>query len=229
MSGLRASAALACPRVWLLWALCSLLLAACAQVPRPPAIAAAPAGAAVYVVRRGWHIDIGFAAADLRGPLAAVAAQMRGTRYVFFGFGDRRYVLAKDRNAPVLLSALWPGAGMILVTALRGSPAQAFGADHAIALRVTDAELAAAQSFIWNSLQNEQPYGPGPYVDSLYYSAVPRYSALHTCNTWAAEALKAAHLPIRSAGVSFAGQLWRQVRRLERSQTGASAAADLLR
>ena len=34
------------------------------------------------------------------------------------------------------------------------------------------------------------------------------------CNTWAAQVLKAAALPIHSAGVIFAGQLWGQVRHL---------------
>ena len=49
-----------------------LLLAALLCVP-------APAGAGdadhdvIYVVRRGWHIDVGFAASDLRPPLSALA------------------------------------------------------------------------------------------------------------------------------------------------------------
>ena len=45
-----------------------------------------------------------------RLPVAAVnrAAIERG----------RRYLLAKNRNAPVLLAALWPGRGMILATGL---------------------------------------------------------------------------------------------------------------
>ena len=64
--------------------------------------------AVIYVARRSWHIDVGFAVADLQPPLNAVAAQFPGVRYLFFGFGDRHYLLAKDRNAPVLLAALWP-------------------------------------------------------------------------------------------------------------------------
>jgi hypothetical protein len=66
------------------------------------------------------------------------------------------------------------------------------------------------------------PYANGPYEGSLYFSAIPQYSAFHTCNTWAAEGLSAAGLPVESAGVVFAGQLWGQVRRLEKKQVAAT-------
>jgi hypothetical protein len=198
----------------------------------------------IYVVRRGWHIDVGFAAADIQAPLNSVAGEFPGVRYLFFGFGDRHYLLAKERNAPVSLGALWPGPGMILATALGSSPQDAFGAVHVVALAVTDEQMRNAQAFIWRSLggqskdggqsndrengalQSYESYGPGPYEGSLYFAATPRYSAFHTCNTWAAQSLAAAALPIRSAGVFFAGQLWDQVRRLERKQAGGPNGTD---
>jgi hypothetical protein len=186
--------------------------------------------AVIYVARRSWHIDIGFAAADLQPPLDAVAAQFPGVRYLFFGFGDRHYLLAKDRNAPVLLAALWPGRGMILATALASSPQAAFGAAHVATLSLTDKQMRDIQAFVWRSLDKQsaepesggsgiKPYAAGPYEGSLYFAATPTYWAFHTCITWAAESLRAAALPIHSAGVIFAGQLWTQVRRLEKKQS----------
>jgi Protein of unknown function (DUF2459) len=178
----------------------------------------------VYVVRRSWHIDVGFAAADLAAPLAAVAAQFPGVRYVLFGFGDQHYLLAKKHNAPVLLGALRRGPGMILVTGLVSEPQAAFGAPQVAMLRLSEREERDVQAFVWGSLARQPdpailtPYANGPYEGSLYFSAVPQYSAFHTCNTWAAEALAAAGLPVDSAGVVFAGQLWGQVRRVEKKQ-----------
>jgi hypothetical protein len=172
----------------------------------------------VYVVRRGWHVDLGFAATTLVPPLAALAGDFPGARYLLFGFGDRHYLLARRRNAPVLLAALWPGAGLILTTGLATDPDTAFGAAQVIALHVTPSQLRSVQGAVWNSLQKRDDavaaYAPGPYQGSEYFAAVPRYSATHTCNTWVAENLKAAGLPVRSTGVLFAGQLWQQVRRL---------------
>jgi hypothetical protein len=56
----------------------------------------------------------------------------------------------------------------------------------------------------------------GPYDESAYYGASARYSALHTCNTWAAEALRAAGLDVRTRFVVFAGQTWNQARKAQK-------------
>jgi hypothetical protein len=217
-------------------------LAAWLSMPHSSAAQSAPAAqsplaahsAVIYVARRGWHIDVGFDAAELQPPLKSMLAEFPGARYLFFGFGDEHYLLAKNRNTPVLLAALWPGRGMLLVTGLTSPPQDAFGADHVAALVVTADQAQGTQTFIRQSLDQRENldegtdrinvYRRGPYEGSLYFSATPTYSAFHTCNTWVAEALKAAKLPIRSAGVVFAGQLWGQVRHLERQlSTGLSS------
>jgi len=184
----------------------------------------APSGAAasrtsIIVARRGWHIDIGFRTADVQGPLASLSAQFVHSQYVFFGFGDRHYLVANNKNFPGLMAALWPEGGVILVTMLRATSEEAFGTGHAISLTVNSAEALAAQAFVWNSLLKADGvpvfYREGPYAGSLFFAAVPKYSAVHTCNTWAAEGLRAAGLPIHSRGVLFASQLWSQIRRIE--------------
>src|SRR5450631_2315950 len=53
---------------------CSALLVACSAASprladRQPA-SSADASAVIYVVKRAWHVDIGFATADLQWPLA---------------------------------------------------------------------------------------------------------------------------------------------------------------
>jgi hypothetical protein len=194
------------------------------------AAAAAHAGAdssTLYVARRGWHIDIGMAAADLTPPLDQAGAALAGSRYVFFGFADEHYLLAANHNAPVLLSALWPGAGILLTTGLANTPAEAFGGAQVITLNVTADQMRDLQRFIWRSLRTQDDvltvYREGPYEGSVYFLAAPKYSALHTCNTWGAEALRAAGFHVHTAGVIFAGQLWGQARRLKRLQSQASS------
>jgi hypothetical protein len=203
--------------------------------------------AVIYVARRGWHIDIGFDAADLQPPLGLLAPDFPGVRYLFFGFGDEHYLLSKNRNAPVLLAALWPGRGMILATGLQSPPSEAFGAAHVISLSVTRAQLQAAEDFVDRSFgavksatdssashtgiddgRPIRPYGRGPYEGSLYFISKDEYSALHTCNTWAAEVLKAGGLHVHSVGVVFAGQLWAQARRLQREERARARRASLL-
>ena len=181
---------------------------------------AAAESSTIYLARRGWHIDIGMAAADLSPPLTQAAAPLPAARYVFFGFADKHYLLAANHHAPVLLAALWPGAGIVLTTGLSNSPAQAFGAAHVITLTLPGDRMRALQSFIWRSLRTQDQllkvFRGGPYEDSVYFLATQKYSAFHTCNTWGAEALRAAGFHVHTAGVIFAGQLWSQARRLKR-------------
>jgi hypothetical protein len=191
-----------------------------ATLPRP---------ATIFVARRSWHIDIGFAASDLGAPLAALSGQLPGVKYLFFGFGDRHFLMAKNPKAPTSIAALWPGPAMILVTGLKGTPTEGFGNEHVIALRVSAAQARVAQTFIWNALSAHTAYGPGPYPNSLYFDAAARYSGVHTCNTWAAEALQAAGVPVHSAAVVFAGQLWVQIEKLANSDASPASAGPIAR
>jgi hypothetical protein len=200
----------------------SLVAAPCSSVAQ--SLPAPQESAVIYVARRGWHVDVGFAAAELQPPLKSLMNEFPGAQYLFFGFGDRHYLLAKNRSAPVMLAALWPGLGMILATGLKSPPSSAFGGSHVVSLAVTLRQASDAQTFVWQSLgkqstEDVKSYAPGPYEGSLYFQATPKYSAFHTCNTWAAESLAAAALPIHGARVIFAGQLWSQVRRLEKKQS----------
>jgi hypothetical protein len=201
--------------------LLALPLPGCMAVRGAPSVpSVAPPTAVIYVVRRSWHIDVGFAAGDLTPALSSLAEGFPGVHFVLFGFGDRRYLQSRSKRLPNMLGALWPGPGLLLMTALTGTPAQAFSERAVIVLPVSAQQLRAAQASVQASLAmgNGAPLsdGPGPYEGSAYWRASEEYSAFHTCNTWAAEVLRAAGLPIRSSGVLFAGQLWRQTRRVSR-------------
>jgi Protein of unknown function (DUF2459) len=171
----------------------------------------------MYLARRSWHIDVGFAVRDLGPSLAFMARRFPSAQYLFFGFGDRHYLLSKGKGTSTLAGALFPGPGLILVTAIENSPAQAFGEPHVLEFALPPAQAAAAQRFVRNALvggEDIPPVAEGPYEGSVYYSAVARYSALHTCNTWAAEALKSAGFKVHTRLVLFAGQTWRQARKI---------------
>jgi len=87
------------------------------------------------------------------------------------------------------------------------------------------------QAFIWQSLRHNADSSPeevahGPYEGSAYFGAVPRYSGVHTCITWAAEALQSAGLPIHSRFTVVAGQLWPQVLKLARTSATSKIPRD---
>jgi uncharacterized protein (TIGR02117 family) len=206
-------------------ALAALALAACASVPEPSTPdASADAGppVVVYVIKRSWHTDLGIEANDLHPPLAGIRAQLAGARYLLFGFGDRHYLIEHGGSTKGLLGAVWPGSGVVLVTGLRATPEAAFGATGVVRLTLSATQARRLEAFVWSTLVRglgkASVLGAGPYDGSYYYAATMRYSGAHTCNTWTAEGLRTAGLPIRSFGVAFAGQVWRQVRQFQRQQ-----------
>jgi hypothetical protein len=224
---LRALPALPAAALSVALAVAFALLGGCGSVAHRPD---SDASQTLYVARRGWHIDVGFAVGELTPPLSTLIPQIPTARFVSLGFGDKHYLVARNESFPGMLGALWSGPGLILVSGLANSPQQAFGAEQMIEIRVTAAQAAAAAAFVWNSLLSRngvaQVASQGPYEGSLYFDSTRRYSAFNTCNTWAAQVLKAADLPVRTGGVVFAGQLWSQVRRVARTQA-ASAGEEL--
>jgi uncharacterized protein (TIGR02117 family) len=210
--------------------LAALTLAGCSAVPRriAPAEAGGNAGppVIVYVIKRSWHTDIGIAAPDLHAPLAAVHESLPLAHYLLFGFGDRYFLMHRGSSTRGLVGAVWPGAGLVLVTGLATTPEESFGAANVVRLTLSAGQARRLEEFIGDTLATRsEPFNalaPGPYDGSLYYASTLRYSGLHTCNTWSIEALAAAGLPVRRFGVEFSGQVWRQVRKVAVAQQAAT-------
>jgi len=174
---------------------------------------------AVTVIERGWHTDIALPAAAFSGPLAALAREFPGERFLVFGFGDRVYYMAPDAPLPGMMAALFPGPGVILVTALRATPAEAFGADNIVILTLSQAQSAALVAFVQRELATGtdgamRRLGDGPYPGSAFYATDDSYNAVDNCNHWTATALRGGGLPVDPNGVIFAGQVMDLARRL---------------
>lgn len=210
-------------RIQWLASIAAVMVASCGQMPRqevrtPATGTMSGPSVTVFVIRRSWHTDIGFEVADLRPPLASLDSGLPGARFLLFGFGDKRYLMTHAAGVKRLLGAVWPGEGLVLLTGLKVTPETAFGANSVVRLTVTDSQAQALEEFVWRSLATDKGeatlLAPGPYEGSAYYASSVRYSGLHTCNTWTAEGLHAAGLPIHSFGVEFASQVWGQVKTL---------------
>ena len=196
--------------------------AGCATRPMPPRSAAGPEFAEVQVIARDWHTDLGLPVAMLGPALAGLADKFPGVRYLVFGFGDRGYLLDRNPSPFRLLRALLPGPGAILLTALAAPPEAAFGADSVVRLPLSRAEFERLERFIGDSLDwaggrdaegRLRPIGEGPYPGSVFHASSVTYSAAYSCNTWTAEALAVAGLPVAASGVLFVGQVMAQARK----------------
>ncbi|MGE0417523.1 MAG: DUF2459 domain-containing protein [Acetobacteraceae bacterium] len=162
---------------------------------------------------RGWHSDIALPVQALDARLDSLRATFPGARYLVFGIGERSFLMKDRTNLLDMLGALLPSPTAMLVTALRVPPPEAFPApSDVVPVHITPDGLTRLSGFIAASFAYAPSGGPrllavGPYPGSLFYYATPIYSGLYTCNTWSAEALRAAGLPISPVGLLFAGDV----------------------
>jgi uncharacterized protein (TIGR02117 family) len=186
---------------------------ACALPAPPPGLAAEPRTEAIYVLRGGWHTEIALPASVIGGPLAALQRDFPGARMLVFGWGARDYYMAPNPGLAEAVRALSPGPAVMLVIGLPAAPAPS---DSAFAVYISRQGIARLSQWLWNELAKDaagQPHriAAGPYPQSLFYAATGSYDMTHTCNTWTAEALRVAGLPVRAAGVVFAEDITAQL------------------
>lgn len=200
-------------------ALLGAALAGCAAPSPPEALTAGPKTETIYLIERGWHTDIGIDADQVDPSLAALRMALPGARVLLIGFGERAYLLRREHDFGDMLAALIPGPGALLVTGLRDPPAMAFPAGDVVMLHVSSRGLAQLNGFLARSFERTQDGAPreiggGPYEGSLFYAATVTYSGTFTCNTWTAEGLQTAGLPVHADGVLFADGVADQARRI---------------
>ena len=176
----------------------------------------APPGEAIYVISGGWHTEVALPVATLDGAVKALSPEFPGARYLVFGWGARDYYMAQDFGIGDLLRAVVPGPAVMLVIPLEISPEAFFGASNVFALPAPPNGVQHLSQFLSDYLASEENgtprrIGTGPYPQSVFYSSTGTYNLGHTCNTWTAEALRAADLPVNPAGVVFSGQVLDQL------------------
>src|SRR5271154_6649841 len=87
---------------------------------------------------------------------------------------------------------------------------------NALAIRASSEGIQRLSQFLWDYLVIDKEghprrVGTGPDPQSIFYASGGTYNLGHTCNTWTAEALRVAGLPVSAAGVVFASQVLDQL------------------
>ncbi|MGO4415841.1 MULTISPECIES: DUF2459 domain-containing protein [Cupriavidus] len=204
-------------RAWR-WLVGSAMAATLAGCNATPAAAPVTPVTTIDVVEGDWHTELCIRTEDADARLLRLTVGYAGSRFLCFGFGDRQYLLSRERGPMTLISALFPGEGAILLTILRDTPAAAYGAGNVVRLALDEAGISQLREFLGDAVQtdaSDKPIGlgDGPYEGGVYFAATATYAGFYTCNTWTAHALRTAGVPVRGP-VLFAEGVMRQVREI---------------
>ncbi len=170
----------------------------------------------IGIVDSGWHTGLILPAAELGPSLAGLRHQFPHAKYLVFGWGNRRFYEAADPGIGMAVMALFPSASVVFV---QGVTLGAHGAPPGVVVHwlcISPAGLRRFDAYLDEYIRKEPP--PDATADSWlqgeFFASTGTYDAFHTCNTWTAEGLRIAGLPVRATGVIFAGQVMSEIRPL---------------
>lgn len=171
----------------------------------------------MWVVRHGFHSRLAVRRADIDPAVWPESRALGEVEYLEVGWGDRDFY---PKPEPSLWDALdtivrrTPAA--LHVGGFDPAPPQFLSDRPMVRIPVSERGLRALARFIHDAYERD-PAGrtvrirPGYYPRSWFYAATGRYHALtHNSNHWAAQALRAAGVPVDPTTATTAGALLAQ-------------------
>ena len=174
----------------------------------------------VFVVHDDWHAALVIKKIDIP---AAVLPELRDFPYaehLEFSWGDRDYFPAPDPGFGLALkAAFWSSGSVLHVVGLNDAMENVFPGAEVIEIGISEEAFQRLIKFISDTFSRSHPAAPAEAQPGLssngrFYSAEGKFSILRTCNTWVAEGLSFAGLPVSPSYVITARSLHAQVRPL---------------
>ena len=171
----------------------------------------------VFVVHNSWHAAIVLKRHDLTNAALPELADFPNVRNIEISWGDRDFFTDPDAGVwAALRAAFWSKGSVLHLVGFNDSVAQFYHSAEISELRVAPAAFRLLVDFISQTFArptptDRAPPSPGLFPYSRFYPATARFSVSRTCNTWVAEALAAAGVPISPGEVLTAGSLASQI------------------
>lgn len=182
----------------------TLLLGACASMPRTQDIPIANTRHTIYFIYRGWHTSILIDAKTLASYSPLLAPELRGQRFGRVGFGDGDYFTGKSKSVSSATRALFASSYSALqLLTYDDSPFGEIPEGTIVPLAITELGMRQLVDHINHSIaldEQGRPQRLPTLGDAMgdFYRASTGYSAFSNCNTWSGQALRAAGLPVAS-------------------------------
>jgi len=172
-----------------------------------------PSCKSVFIVHDSWHAAIVLNKNDLSPAEIAELADFPGAEFIEFSWGDQDYFPDPHSGFfAAVKAALWSSGSVIHLVGFSGTLEQVYRGAKIIELRLSLGAFnrlleSLSKTFLRAQGSNRAPAAPGLFPNSHFYPATPKFSVLRTCNTWVAEVLESAAVPVSPRTVITAGNL----------------------
>ena len=179
----------------------------------------------VVIVHNSWHAAIVLRRDELSVDVLPEMGDFPDAKFLEFSWGDQDYF--PDPNSGVwaaLRAGFWSGGSVMHMVSFQISVSEFYRGAEIIELRYNPSAHEKllryiARRFARPVIGAPAPPRPGLFAYSRFYPSRQKFSILRTCNTWVAEALESAGLPILPRMVLTAGNLASQVAPLVKSKS----------
>jgi uncharacterized protein (TIGR02117 family) len=174
----------------------------------------------VFIVHDAWHAAIVIRTIDIPAAVLPELRDFPSAEHLEFSWGDRDYFPEPDPGIGLALkAAFWSSGSILHVVGSNGSLENIFPGAEILEIGLSEDGFQRLIKFISDTFSRSSQEAPaearpGLSPNGRFYSAEGKFSILRTCNTWLAEALSAAGLPVSPRYVITARSLGRQVRSL---------------
>jgi uncharacterized protein (TIGR02117 family) len=172
----------------------------------------------VFVAHDHWHAGLVVKKADIPVALLPEVRDFPWAEYLEFSWGDKDYFPASDPGIGLALkAAFWSSGSVLHVVGFNGPVGNYYPAAEILKINLSEQDFQNLMKFIFATFsrsRSSEPADarPGLSPNGRFYSAEGKFSIFRTCNTWVAEALRAAGLPVSPRSVITAGSLSDQLR-----------------
>lgn len=156
----------------------------------------------IYIVNHGWHTGIVVPASVLGDKLDMITAYFDTSSYFELGWGDAGFYQAEQITPELAVKALlWPSDSVMHVVAMPTDPQTYFPQSEVIGLKLSTQAMEKLTAFIATTFAysvNDRliKMRPGLYGQSWFFVGAGSYHGLYTCNSWTADVLLSAGVPV---------------------------------
>lgn len=172
----------------------------------------------IWVSSNGWHTGIIVPTELIPRELLSEKRDFPTAAYLEIGWGDAGFYQADAITSSIALKAVFlPTPSVVHVVGFSTAPEDYFAASDVLRFEISEAGLERLLQALDASIAHNETgavkRSKGLYGESRFYAGRGNYSALHTCNHWAADMLTRAGIPITPWYAATSGTLMWQLRR----------------